>query len=448
MTYLAEKIVYPVWDFKDRSDRMAEFGRLQRTQWAPADTLHALRSDRLRRLLDHAFATVPFYRDAWMQQPDVSNIDDLSRLPIVGKDDIRRAGPGLLSSARESTKIVSAKTGGSTGKSLVLFFDEHCQQWRNAAAMRSDWWAGWRPGTWTGALWGTPPVPRTPKERFRNYWHDRYIYLDTMAMNEGSMQALAERLRRLPRYALFGHAHSLYVFACWIADAGIDLARPQAIIATSMMLLEPERRRIEQAFGTSVSNRYGCEEVGLIASECEHRNGLHVNAEHVIVEILDESGQEVGDGEEGDIVVTDLVNRAMPLIRYRIEDRGVLTRRKCDCGRNLPIIERIVGRRADMLRRADGTSVAGVSLVEKTVTEIEGIEQMQIVQCRLREFELRVVPNESFGESQARALRAVITSSFGNNVNARVVTMDSLPQEDNGKYRFAICTLDGDPGAV
>src|SRR5690606_27231378 len=155
---------------------------------------------------------------------------------------------------------------------------------------------------------------------------------------------------------------------------------PQGIVTTSMMLLEQERKIIERAFNCKVTNRYGCEEVGLIAVECEQHAGMHINSPHVIVESLDANNQPVPEGEAGKLVITDLNNFGMPLIRYRVEDVGVISHRQCACGRTMPILERLEGRVADFLRKPDGGQVAGVSLVERTLTKVPGIEQMQLLQ--------------------------------------------------------------------
>src|SRR5690606_30639221 len=123
----------------------------------------------------------------------------------------------------------------------------------------------------------------------------------------------------------------------------------------SMMLLDRERELIERVMGCKVTNRYGCEEVGLIASECEEHRGLHINVDDVFLEVVDDEGRPVKPGIPGKILVTDLANYGMPLIRYRIEDVGILSDRQCPCGRGLPLMHSIMGRVADFLKRADGT---------------------------------------------------------------------------------------------
>ncbi|MBK9953023.1 MAG: phenylacetate--CoA ligase family protein [Candidatus Competibacteraceae bacterium] len=225
------------------------------------------------------------------------------------------------------------------------------------------------------AIWGNPPIADTLKKKLRNALLDHFIYLDTMSINEMSVRQFLEDWRRQQPQFIFGHAHSIYILATYLKRLGIENLRPRGVIATSMMLLEPERQVIETIFNCQVTNRYGCEEVGLIACECEQHEGLHLNIDHLIIEFLKDDGTEAAFGEEANIVVTDLINHGMPLIRYKVGDLGVSSNRKCACGRGLPLMERIVGRQADFLKGPDGSLVAGVSLVERTFNCDTWIEQ-------------------------------------------------------------------------
>lgn len=171
-----------------------------------------------------------------------------------------------------------------------------------------------------------------------------------MHINEANILDFINNWRSENPKILFGHAHSIYILATYLKRLDIKDLRPQGIIATSMMLLGPERRVIESVFDCYVTNRYGCEEVGLIACECEKHSGLHLNIDHLVVEFLKDDGSAALLGEEANIVVTDLINYGMPLIRYSIEDKGVISNQVCSCGRGLPLVDRIVGRQADFLK--------------------------------------------------------------------------------------------------
>ncbi len=440
----AKYVTYPAWDLKDGSDRLREFKRLSQSQWLPLAELQRLQLQRLNEALTYAYRHCAFYRQHWGQHwkdgARLEKLEDIRSLPILSKADVRASGEAILTDAIPRGELIEARTGGSTGKALVLKFDVHCQEHRNAAAMRSDYWAGWRPGMWTAALWGSPHLPSTLKEKLRNQLLDRLFFLDTVRLNETTMREFIQEMNRRGARAVFGHAHSLYLLAHFALDQGLAVNPVKAVISTSMMLLDNERVIIEKAFGCKVGNRYGCEEVGLIAAECEQHHGLHVNAEHTFVELLRPDGQPAAPGEEGDIVVTDLVNRGMPLIRYRIEDVGVASSRVCACGRQLPIMEKVVGRVADFLVRRDGSLVQGVSLVEKTLTAVDGVEQLQIVQESLDVLALNLVAGPGYGPASREQLIAAMREQFGD-VTMRIEDLSRIPQEPNGKYRFAICKV-------
>lgn len=445
MESLSRHVFYPLWDIKDRSQRLKEWQALEKQQWWPADRLRMLQWERLQKLLTHAAIHSPFYRDVFSKHeisPDsIQSANDLLRIPVTTKSDIPNNLERFISDEFARNDLVSAKTGGSTGFSLQLYFDEACQERRNAAQLMADRWSGWDLGMKKAAIWGNPPVPSTMKQKIRHHLLDRTIYLDTMNLNETSMGDFVERWRAEQPGAIFGHAHSIFIFACYLRDQGITDLRPKGIVATSMMLLAHERKVIEQVFDCAVTNRYGCEEVGLIACECERHEGMHLNIPHVYVEFLDGENKPVKPGEPGKIVVTDLNNFAMPLIRYRVEDVGVYRERPCSCGRGLPILERLEGRVADFLRLPDGGQVAGISLVERTLTKVAGIEQMQLIQESEQEVVINRVRGRDYNEQTDFELRGAMTGVFGEKTKVTIRDVTRIEQDPSGKYRFSICRI-------
>ena len=278
----------------------------------------------------------------------------------------------------------------------------------------------------------------TPKQKIRNWLRERMEYLDTMRLDDASMNAFLERMRAKPIDALFGHSHSLYILASFVERTAAKVPPPHAIVSTSMMLLPSERAVIERAFRCKVTDRYGCEEVGLIAAECERHQGMHVNAEHTLVEIVDDSGRRCAPGAVGRVLVTDLKNRGMPLIRYEVGDLSSWSTTSCSCGRGLPTLERVIGREADCLVRSDGSLVAGVSLVERTLTAIPGIAQLQLEQVTREEVIAHAVLEATTSNDAVSALDFALSRDLGPGIQINVRLVEALPQERNGKFRFAI----------
>ena len=203
-----------------------------------------------------------------------------------------------------------------------------------------------------------------------------------------------------------------------------------------MTLSELERRCIEDALRAPVFNRYGCEELSIIASESASHSGLHVFSEGLILEYLP---TEVPG--EYELVITDLWNRAMPMIRYAIGDVVRKADGPCPSGRGLERLERVSGRTADFLYRPDGTPVFGISLLDTYIIHIPGIRQAQIVQNELRRIDVYVVPTAEFGPDTTTAIQQVIAREFGPDVQVNVSRVSQLQQTERGKYRFSICNI-------
>jgi len=444
LTWLSKYVFSPLWEFKDGAHRRQYLRELSSSQWLDTDTLCQQQWRRARDAVEYAFRHCPYYQERFAGagfDGTLRDRRDFRRLPLLTKRDIRANGDGLLSREFRREDLLETRTGGSTGVALNLYFDERCQELRNAASMRSDRWAGRDIGMKVAALWGNPPVADTLKKKLRNLLLDRIIYLDTINIDEGSVRRFVHEWRRENPDIMFGHSHSIYILAMYLRRMGLADIRPRGIISTSMMLFEPERRLIKEVFDCQITNRYGCEEVGLIACECERHEGFHLNIDHLVIEFLREDGTEAAPGEEASIVVTDLINRGMPLIRYRVEDLGVPSDRTCPCGRGLPLMERVTGRQADFLKRPDGSLVAGVSLVERTLTAIPGIEQMQLVQDELHQLCVKVVKDSSFNEVSEHKLHNEFREVFGAGITVEIQYVPALEQTRSGKYRFAICNV-------
>ena len=418
---------------------------LEKSQYLPRRLLLEIQFEKLRETLEHAYRRNRFYRrrfeSSGLTPNSIQNYSDLRALPILTKEEVRIHTEEMISDGFTRRDLMHSKTGGSTGIALELFFTEECSEIRNACAIRHDRWAGWEIGQPRGTVWGNPPVPSNLRQRVLSWLLHPTIFLDTMKVNEESVRRFAEEWGRVRPMVLFGHAHSLYMLADYVRRMSISSIEPKGIISTSMTLTTLERRAIEEVFLVKVFDRYGCEELGLIASECNRHAGMHLNTDHLYIEFCREDGSPCTPGEPGKIVVTDLVNLAMPFIRYEVGDVGTPSDDQCPCGRGLPLMKEVVGRTADFLITPDGTRVAGVSLIENTLTRIPGIFQMQIIQESRSAIILRIVPDPHFDQSSEEELSRYFQSLFGKEASVKIEYVPRIKPEISGKYRFSICRL-------
>jgi phenylacetate-CoA ligase len=435
-------VVAPLWAKWERSPYLRHYHALRRTQFDAPEVIRARQWQAVSALLHHAHDTTPFWRcrfaDAGLRPDDIRSFDDLLALPVTTKQNLRESSSEMISSHFDPSRLHRKKTSGSTGVSVQIAIDEASLQFKRATTLRSDEWSGYRFGERVAMVWGNPEyLKRGLRGRLRNLLLERARYLDTLKMDEASLGRFAASLLKTPASLLFGHAHSVYLFAEYIRKTGLTGIRPRGIITTAMVLHSWQRRAIQEVFDCRVTNRYGCEEVSLIACECERQNGLHVNADGVFVEVLVD-GRPAQPGEAGSVVVTDLTNHAQPIIRYQVGDVAVMTDRICPCGRGLPLLERLEGREADFVVTATGELISGISLTENFALHVPGVAQLQIVQQEVRRFLFRVVRGADFGPASLRRIEELVEERFGTGTQFECEFVDRIPQEPSGKYRFCI----------
>ncbi|MBX9625564.1 MAG: phenylacetate--CoA ligase family protein [Gemmataceae bacterium] len=434
LDFLNRHLMHPLAARRARSRHLDYLRVLERTQYDPPEVVRARQLVALKVQLRHAYDTVPYYRAAWRaagaHPDDVRSLADLEAFPVLTKADIRRHERDLIAAGYDPAKLRLKRTSGSTGVPLNIRIDEPAARWKLACTVRSDEWSGWRLGQRVAKVWGNPEYRQFGlRGRLRNHLLDRAVYLDTLDLTPGRIAAFVAAIRRHRPGLVFGHAHSLYLLACAMKKAGVDDVRPNGIISTAMILHDWQRVVIEQVFGCPVTNRYGCEEVSLIASECEAHHGLHLNADSVYAEVP----------ADGKLLVTDLSNRAMPLIRYRIGDVVVSAGgRLCRCGRGLPLIERVEGREADYVVTPAGRLISGISLTENFALHIPGTAQVQVVQETVHHLRIRMVADAGFDAAARRKVAELVRETFGPGVRWDLELVDAIPQEASGKYRFCI----------
>jgi phenylacetate-CoA ligase len=419
---------------------LREHRRLASSQFHSEERIREGQWRALQDLLRYVHAHNRFYRERLRKEgatpEDVRSFSDYARLPLLTKDDLRDRAADLLSEGLDAATLLRKRTGGSTGIPVHLYWDPAAVQAKAALTMRHDAWAGFLVAARKAALWGDVEPRTTLWRRLTGVLHDRTVYLDTLEMDERTTLEFVDAIRRTRTRLLFGHGHSIYWLARFVREHGIRDLSFDGIISSAEMLPPEERRVVEEAFGDVVFDRYGCEEVGLVASECPAHDGLHVAAEGVHLELLEGSG-----GEPGRVIVTDLLNRATPLLRYDIGDLATSAAGPCACGRGLPRIGRVVGRTSDILHSPEGKRISGISLLDTVTIHIPGFRQVQVVQDAVDELTFSVVKDARFSEASLRMLADAVARYFGPTMRHRVVFVPAVPLTGRGKFQYSVCRL-------
>jgi phenylacetate-CoA ligase len=401
--------------------RLAE---LRSLEWRSAALLQDRQSRGLAAILSYACQRSPYYHErcSWSGPIDPAVAwDRLRELPFLTKRDLQERAQELL--ARPLLRRVTRKTtGGSTGEPVTVVKDRVATAREMAASWLGYGWFGVRIGDRAARFWGSP---FTLKRRLRFAAAD-------FAMHRIRFSAFAFR----PDY-FYGYVSMLEAFADHVERRGYDGGSLglKAIITTSEVVTEPQRRLMETVFRAPIQNEYGCGEVGPIAYECE-RGGLHIMSENVALEILTAEGRPAEVGETGELVATDLNNRAMPLVRYRLGDFGIRGA-ACECGRGFPVLEKIWGRAYDFVETPAGDRYHGeffMYLFEELREHGAGVGQFQITQTAPDVLEVSVVAGEAGGNGTETRVRDRLERALPG-LRISVIFVDNLAREASGKMR-------------
>ncbi len=414
---------------------------LLRDTW-DADAWDRWRAPRLEALLDRAATRVPFYREHWARRRadgDTSSWTDLAHWPILEKDSLRRSPEAFVADDVVVRDLMEVGTSGTTGTPLRL--------WRTRATDRA-WYAltEARQRRWYGidrgdrwAIIGSKPV--IPVDRHRPpYWvwnaGLNQLYLSSAHIGRATVPAYLEALAKYRVNHIVAYPTSLYTIAWMAQDLGLTGPPLRIVISNAELLLPRHREAISAVFQGPVQNTYGMAEIVAAANECEH-GVMHLWPDAGLVEVLGDDDRPVDRGEVGELVCTGLLNLDMPLIRYRIGDRGALGARvgaRCACGRTLPELERIEGRSVDNLIAPDGRRIRTINAL---VFHGLPIRESQVVQETVNRLDVAIVPDVGFDATSERQIVDRFHRLMGD-VDVTVRQVSSIPRSPNGKFRALV----------
>ncbi|MCP4645370.1 MAG: phenylacetate--CoA ligase family protein [bacterium] len=421
---------------------------LDANQRVSADELRAVSNRRLRAIIQHAYAHVPYYRRVFDERgltpTDIATHEDLPLLPVLTKQVIRDHYTELHAVPRPPRTSESC-TGGSTGETTKFLATKEMRDWHDAAKLRAWDWAGYQLGTPLALLWGSPydvAKYNSLPGRLRRLCN-RELLLSAGALSEATCDAYIDGMRRAKVRGLHGYAGATYALARHCVDKGIDDIRLDFVLTAAETLFDHRRQTIEQAFGCSVFDHYGSRETALVSHECPEHGGYHVSIDTGIIEVV-RDGKPVGPGEMGSVIVTGFHTRAMPLIRYEIGDVAVAADAPCPCGRPFPTLKSVEGRLSDMIVLRDGRVISPMFTVGLLFPDPEGnwggdsdeldhVHQHQVVQESYDEFTVRLVLRDGFAIDRYRYIEGNLQRAFGEQVRVTVEQVAEIPATGSGK---------------
>jgi phenylacetate-CoA ligase len=417
--------------------RLRELRALERVH---PDELRLYQSERLAKMLAYAHACSRYYQEAWPSSATISKAEAYSflvGLPFLAKQAVQDRHADLIAVPRvprPSQKI----TGGSTGQAVTVLKDRAATARERAAMWLGYGWRGVQVGDRVARFWGAPFATRRRWLTRATDFAMHRIRFSAFAFDEGDLERYWRRCLEFRPNWLHGYVSMLEAFAKFVASQGYDgrQLNLKSIVATSEPLLEPQRELIEATFGTRVQVEYGCGEVGPIAYECE-MGSLHLMTADLVIEVLRPDGSPASVGETGEIVVTDLNNRAMPLIRYRVGDMGALGP-DCSCGRAFPVLAKIVGRAYDFVVTPEGKRYHGeffMYLFEDLRRARMEIQAFQVTQESTTLIDVAVVAHGPLEDFQASAIRAMLDERMPG-MRVRVRQVPAIERSRSGKMQL------------
>jgi phenylacetate-CoA ligase len=417
---------------------------LRALESSDSERLTQVARQRLASILKHSFDRCAWYAERFPGPPSThSDLEDyFQQIPLLERGDLRAHHAQLLAAAGPR-RVTRKTTGGSTGEAVTVVKDREATAREMAASWLAYGWFRVRIGDRAVRLWGDPfSVKRKLRFTAADLAMHR-IRFSAFAFDDADLERYWRRCLSFRPDYFYGYVSMLVGFARFLKEGQLDgtALGLKVVICTAEVLHDHERELLEETFGCPVQNEYGCGEVGPIAYSCPE-NRLHVMSANIHLEVVDSLGLAVDPGESGEIVITDLGNRAMPLIRYRVGDRGILSGNSCPCGRPFPVLERIWGRTYDFVHGPDGKRYHGeffMYLFEELRELGFDFQRFQIQQTARNQLLVRLLADQPDNQLE-RLLRQTLLERIPG-VQINLAWVDQIPRTPSGKMRVIVNAL-------
>jgi phenylacetate-CoA ligase len=430
------------------------YQELERTQWLPPDELARRQLQQVRALLAHAVVHVPYYREALpaagVTPGTIQSQEDFRRLPILPRKTYQERHTEFCAEELPPGTIAAGHvmSSGSSGIPVRVPQTNLVNLWWCACFLRDLDWCGI---DLSGTLAAIRTTKATGSERERllqgvsmPHWLPQLAGLiDTgpsflMDLGQEPRRQL-HWLRQIAPDYLVTFASNLAVLADLALEEG-PIPYLRGIQTISEHLSDEVRARAETAFGVPIKDTYSCVEAGYLASPCPLGHGLHVHAENVLLEVLDETGRPCGPAQTGRVFITTLHNFQTPFVRYELMDDVTLGPGPCPCGRGLPLLTRVLGKQRPRFSLRDGRQKSSVDLVV-ALEKIAGIRQFQVTQSALDQVVVRVAAGPAWSAEEASRVRRHVADFFEGQAQVGLVVTDRIAPPPSGKLQCMVNEL-------
>ncbi len=441
---IAKYFGFPFQDFWKGTGILRTMRVLHGSQFWNDEKMKAYRLRKLQELVQYSYQHVPYYSELFnlngIVPEDIQSLEDIQKIPILTKELARNNQKKLIAEVDNLKKIKKGKTGGTTGVPLIVLSDRKNRSFTWASYYRWYNWIGISKEDRVLTFWGSRTVLNTSlQNRIIGKVIDFVLNKETINAFQISTKKLPAIYSKIIKYdpvLIKGYLSAIILLAKYMQKENLHVNKSlKAISTTSETLMPNYRKLLEEVFGVPVFDQYGCGEVSAISYECKEHHGLHINEEHVYVEVIDENDKQQFN-KPGRLVVTSLDNYIMPFIRYEIGDIATLYTGKCNCGVNSQLMGSIIGRSIDTIKIRDGSLVHGVFftdiLYEVGITT-DLISRFQVTQYDDESIDFKIESQSIISENILQRL----STELGKFIDkVRVILVDHIPNEENGKYKY------------
>lgn len=400
-------------------------------QWKNPQYITRFQEKRLQYIVNHAYRNSRFYKTVFKEcgitPDDIHTLEDLKKLSPVTKTDLRTHFSDVLAKGFSEENCAVETTSGSTGEKITILHDFNAVDYYDPAHQRGHIALGLKPYHKAAYIRYKPMKPSI-LQKF-GLFRSHHIYSDN------PLDDIIDELRQINPFEIGCYPTVMYLLAKRKSDKDVKDLSPHHIMTWSEKLTPKIRKTTEESFGCPVYDQYGSFEFHIMGCECPEKR-MHINADVMIMEFIKDD-EPVAPGERGEIVVTNLWNKAMPFIRYKIGDIGAPSDETCPCGRGLPVMEELEGRTDDFL-----TTLSGEVILPSKVVPIffpyNEIDAFQIVQKRKDALTIKIVKGETYNKSVDDKITAEFKSIFGNETDIQIEYVEEIKKTQSGKLRSIV----------
>lgn len=411
----------------------------------PLSKIHTIQNRRVQEIIRYAYTNVPYYRQTMdelgLRPSDFWTVDHLTKLPILERRKMQKDPARFISNKQSIGDYLELGSGGSTGEPLMVYHDT-AAIFQNAAhgeRERSILTAA------IGKPWGYKETiissPPTAAIKVRELVKNKALFPRGVGIERQYLSPHQKTEDNIDAINVFQpdviHAYGSYleVLFPYVQSTGVPFHFPKVVTYSSDGLSPSVRYLITEVFGIPVFSTYQAIEAFKIGFECGEHRGLHLNIDLYPLRIVDSQGRSLPAGEQGEVVISNLVNRGTVLLNYRLGDIASVLPDPCKCGRSLPLLSFPEGRSDDWIQHPSGEPLYP-KFIRSIFAREQQIWQYQVVQKKDLSFEISIVASEACNQEETTGrIRAEFLKSLGSTVETQISFVDSIPRTANGKVK-------------